>query len=159
MTAPRISLRPGFDQAVAARAIAWGLKRLGTPAAPGQCCDFLAAALASGGARLSARDIRAMLLRGTGLCQGIPAWGAVTVYRYAPTPTEGMPQETGFCALSLGGGDVLYPWNVVRQDHYLVIPQLYPLEGQARSQYLGWIPLAQLLHTLPGPALPGQEAS
>lgn len=145
---------------IAAQAIDWGWRQLGSRRGFGQGFAFVAEALARCGVQLSVPGARELIARcRMSLYPGIPPEGALVLYAFAPEDAAGTPHEEGFCALSLGCGDVLYAWNVVREDHYLVIPQLYPLKGWARPQYLGWVSMEQVLRTLACPDLPGKEAS
>lgn len=66
----------------------------------------------------------------------IPPRGALVLYDMG---------GIGYCALSLGGGDVMHAWHVVREDHYLVIPHLSPMGGLPYARYLGWISMEHML--------------
>ena len=162
MTGPRVNgrFRPEQVRDITARAIAWGWTRLGTPGGPEQGFPFVAEALASGGVQLAVRSAQELISRcRMTLRQDIPAEGALVLYAYAPEAPDGTPREEGFCALSLGCGDVLYAWNVVREDHYLILPRLYPLRGKARPRSLGWVSMEQVLLSLTCRERPGREAS
>lgn len=162
MTSPRLMLcrRPLRAQDITSQIIQWSWTQLGTTRGFGQSFAFVSEALEMGGVQLSVGNARELISRcRMSLQSGIPPEGALVLYAFAPEGPDRMPRDEGFCALSLGCGDVLYAWNVVREDHYLIIPQLYPLKGWARPQYLGWVSMEQVLRTLAATQTPGKEAS
>lgn len=68
----------------------------------------------------------------------IPPKGALVLYEMG---------GIGYCALSMGSGDVIHAWRVVREDHYLIIPHLTPFGGLPYARYLGWIPMERMLQS------------
>lgn len=125
-----------------ARAIAWCFDQLGSRDYTGHSLRFVSDALWQGRSvhlpAISAWEMArrcAMTMR-----EGIPAAGAVVFYAW-----EGA--EHGYCALSRGCGDVLHAWNVVREDHYLILPHLMPAGGEPMLRYLGWVGLEDVLRT------------
>lgn len=50
----------------------------------------------------------------------------------------------GHCGISLGKGQVIHAWDVVRIDGYKEIERLTALTGD-HPKYIGWVPLERVL--------------
>lgn len=53
--------------------------------------------------------------------------------------------DWGQCGLSLGNGEVIHAWDVVRIDHYLDVERLPGAPSWSQPQYIGRAPLDQIL--------------
>lgn len=78
---------------------------------------------------------------------GIPERGAFVFYDCL-CPSENGPVNWGHCGISLGDGQVIHAWDVVRIDAYREIEGLTALTGD-HPKYLGWVPLERVLAQKP----------
>ena len=74
---------------------------------------------------------------------GIPERGAFVFYDCL-CPSKYGPVNWGHCGISLGDGQVIHAWDVVRIDGYTEIERLTALTGD-HPKYLGWVPLDRVL--------------
>ena len=58
------------------------------------------------------------------------------------------PVNWGHCGVSLGDGEVIHAWDIVRIDDYLAIENLTSLTGN-HPKYLGWVALERVLSQKP----------
>ena len=78
---------------------------------------------------------------------GIPERGAFVFYDCL-CPSEDGPVNWGHCGISLGEGQIIHAWDVVRVDAYTEIEELTALTGN-HPKYLGWVPLSRVLAQRP----------
>lgn len=132
------------------RMLAWAEDHLGDAAYAGWCLSFAEDALEEssgievfGGdsARASCEMYRDAL-RG-----GEPERGAFVFYDCL-CPGEDGPVNWGHCGLSLGRGQVIHAWNVVRIDDWRAIEALTALSGD-HPRYLGWVPVERVMEEAP----------
>ena len=58
------------------------------------------------------------------------------------------PVNWGHCGVSLGDGEVIHAWDIVRIDDYRAIENLTSLTGN-HPKYLGWVALERVLSQKP----------
>lgn len=126
--------------------IAWAKDKLGNPEYAGWCLSFIEDALEKsndieifGGD--SAKESCEMY--SDALRTGIPEKGAFVFYDCLCQSEDG-PVNWGHCGISLGDGQIIHAWDVVRIDDYLEIEQLTVLTGD-HPGYIGWVPLERVL--------------
>ena len=78
---------------------------------------------------------------------GVPERGAIVFYDCLCLSENG-PVNWGHCGVSLGDGEVIHAWDIVRIDDYLVIENLTSLTGN-HPKYLGWVALERVLSQKP----------
>lgn len=78
---------------------------------------------------------------------GRPEKGAFVFYDCLCPSGDG-PVNWGHCGISLGEGQIIHAWDVVRIDDYLEIEHLTALTGD-HPKYLGWVPLKRVLQQKP----------
>lgn len=130
--------------------IAWAQDKLGIREYTGWCLSFIEDALEQsndieifGGD--SAKESCEMYK--DALQTGIPEKGAFVFYDCL-CPSEDGPVNWGHCGISLGDGQIIHAWDVVRTDDYLEIERLMALTGD-HPKYLGWVPLDRVLQQKP----------
>jgi cell wall-associated NlpC family hydrolase len=74
----------------------------------------------------------------------LPPRGVFVFYACSGT-LEGVYQNWGHVGLSLGDGQVIHAWQVVRQDHYLEVEKLPGAPGWTAPQYIGWTPVERIM--------------
>ena len=126
--------------------IAWAKEKLGIREYAGWCLSFIEDALEQsndieifGGD--SAKESCEMY--SDALRTGIPEKGAFVFYDCLCMSEDG-PVNWGHCGISLGDGQIIHSWDVVRIDDYLEIEQLTALTGD-HPRYIGWVPLERVL--------------
>lgn len=130
--------------------IAWAKDNLGNPEYAGWCLSFIEDALEKsndieifGGD--SAKESCEMYQ--DALETGTPELGAFVFYDCL-CPSEDGPVNWGHCGISLGDGQLIHAWDVVRIDDYLEIERLTALTGD-HPKYIGWVPLSRVLMQKP----------
>ena len=130
--------------------IAWAENRIGNPNYAGWCLDFIEDALEQsndieifGGD--SAKESCEMYK--DALQAGVPERGAFVFYDCL-CPGEDGPVNWGHCGISLGDGQIIHAWDVVRIDDYQEIEHLTALTGDY-PKYLGWVSLSRVLRQKP----------
>ncbi len=78
---------------------------------------------------------------------GIPERGAFVFYDCL-CQSEGGIVNWGHCGISLGNGQIIHAWDIVRIDDFQQIEQLTTPIGE-HPQYIGWIPLERVLSQKP----------
>jgi len=71
--------------------------------------------------------------------EGPPPKGSFVFYS-AIGPIDGISKNWGQVGLSIGNGDVIHTWNVIRIDNYLEVQALSGAPGWTQPRYLGWTP-------------------
>ena len=75
--------------------------------------------------------------------KGDPDRGAFVFYDCICNSEDGSV-NWGHCGISLGDGNVIHAWDVVRTDNYLEIENLTALSGD-HPKYIGWVPIERVL--------------
>lgn len=126
--------------------ISWAKDKIGNAEYAGWCLSFIEDALEQsndieifGGD--SAKESCEMYR--DALQTGIPEKGAFVFYDCMCQDEKG-PVNWGHCGISLGDGQVIHAWDVVRIDDYLEIEQLTALTGD-HPNYIGWVPLSRVM--------------
>ncbi len=126
--------------------ISWAKDKIGNAEYAGWCLSFIEDALEQsndieifGGD--SAKESCEMYR--DALQTGIPEKGAFVFYDCMCQDENG-PVNWGHCGISLGDGQVIHAWDVVRIDDYLEIEQLTALTGD-HPNYIGWVPLSRVM--------------
>ncbi len=130
--------------------IAWAKDRLGVPDYAGWCPDFIEDALEiSSGIEIFGGDSakESCELYKDALRAGVPERGAFVFYDCLCPGRDG-PVNRGHCGNSLGDGQIIHAWDVVRIDGYTEIERLTALTGD-HPRYLGWAPLGRVLRQKP----------
>ena len=78
---------------------------------------------------------------------GMPERGAFVFYDCMCLSNDGLV-NWGHCGISLGGGNVIHAWDVVRIDDFMKIENLSSMIGE-HPKYIGWVPLARVLMQKP----------
>ena len=82
-------------------------------------------------------------LYGDAMQKGNPDRGAFVFYDCICNSENGQV-NWGHCGISLGDGNVIHAWDVVRKDNYLEIENMTALSGY-HPKYIGWVPLERVL--------------
>jgi hypothetical protein len=130
--------------------IAWAKGRLGITEYAGWCLDFIEDALEqSNDIEIFGGDCakESCEMYKDSLQTGIPEKGAFVFYDCL-CPSKDGPVNWGHCGISLGDGQVIHAWDVVRIDGYMEIERLTALTGD-HPKYLGWVPLDRVLAQKP----------
>ena len=75
--------------------------------------------------------------------KGNPDRGAFVFYDCICNSENGQV-NWGHCGISLGDGNVIHAWDVVRKDNYPEIENMTALSGY-HPKYIGWVPLERVL--------------
>lgn len=78
---------------------------------------------------------------------GLPERGAFVFYDCLCPSEEGLV-NWGHCGISLGDGQVIHAWDIVRTDDFRQIEHLTSVIGE-HPQYIGWVPLQRVLAEKP----------
>ena len=82
-----------------------------------------------------------------GMGHGIPERGSFVFYDCICLNGE-TRENWGHCGISLGEGNVIHAWDVLRIDPYLGIEAL-TARGGGHPRYLGWVPIERVLAQKP----------
>lgn len=126
--------------------ISWASSRIGNPDYAGWCLSFIEDALEqSNDIEIFGGDSakESCDLYSDALHTGEPEKGAFVFYDCL-CPSRESPVNWGHCGISLGDGQVIHAWDVVRIDDYRQIEHLTALTGD-RPKYLGWVPVERVL--------------
>ena len=118
--------------------IAWAKDRLGNRDYAGGCLDFIEDAHEiSSGIEIFGGDSakESCELYGDALRSGVPERGAFVFYDCLCPGRDG-PVNRGHCGISLGDGQIIHAWDVVRIDGYTEVERLTALTGD-HPRYLG----------------------
>lgn len=130
--------------------IAWAKSRIASPDYAGWCLSFIEDALEiSNDIEIFGGDSakESCELYRDALRDGIPERGAFVFYDCL-CPSKDGPVNWGHCGISLGDGQIIHAWDVVRIDDYTQIERLTALTGD-HPKYLGWVPLSRVLFQKP----------
>jgi hypothetical protein len=75
---------------------------------------------------------------------GLPPKGTFVFYDCAGV-VDGKLVDWGHCGLSLGNGDIIHAWDVVRINNYLEVEGLPVAPSWSQPKYIGWAPLERIL--------------
>jgi len=136
---------------VVSKMISWAKDNLGNPNYAGWCLSFIEDALeVSNDIEIfggdSAKESSEMYK--DGLRQGEPELGAFVFYDCLCLSDEG-PVNWGHCGISLGNGNVIHAWDVVKENNYLEIERMTSNAGDY-PKYLGWVPIERVMAQKPG---------
>lgn len=79
---------------------------------------------------------------------GCPERGAFVFYDCICLSEQG-PVNWGHCGISLGNGNVIHAWDVVKENNYLEIERMKSNAGDY-PKYLGWVPIERVMAQKPG---------
>lgn len=129
------------------RAVWWALAHTGSKDYAFKCYTFVEDAYELGGRiRLDGKGTTAKEAAdayGARENTGTPPRGAYVCYECTGT-IDGEEKDWGHIGLSLGRGQVIHAWNVVRADDYQEIEDL-SAPGWTNPKYIGWVPVDQIL--------------
>ena len=130
--------------------IQWAEEKIGNSEYAGWCLSFIEDALEIsnhieifGGS--SAKESCSMY--SDAIRAGVPERGAFVFYDCMCLSNDGLV-NWGHCGISLGGGNVIHAWDVVRIDDFMKIENLSSMIGE-HPKYIGWVPLARVLMQKP----------
>ena len=142
-----VILRKDWLSELTENMIRWAESQQGSREYAGWCLSFIEDALEkSNGIEIfggnSAKE--SALLYADGMRQGIPERGAFVFYDCICQGPDG-PVNWGHCGISLGDGNVIHAWDVVRNDDHREIDAMTALSGD-HPKYIGWVPVEQVLY-------------
>ena len=126
--------------------LGWANDKIGETKYAGWCLSFIEDALEisndieifGGDSAKESAD-----LYGDAMQKGNPDRGAFVFYDCICNSENGQV-NWGHCGISLGDGNVIHAWDVVRKDNYLEIENMTALSGY-HPKYIGWVPLERVL--------------
>jgi cell wall-associated NlpC family hydrolase len=124
----------------------WANDKIGETKYAGWCLSFIEDALEiSNGIEIFGGDSakESADLYGDAMQKGNPDRGAFVFYDCICNSENGQV-NWGHCGISLGDGNVIHAWDVVRKDNYLEIENMTALSGY-HPKYIGWVPLERVL--------------
>lgn len=130
--------------------IRWAEDRLGETQYAGWCLSFIEDALEiPNGIEIFGGDSakESALLYADAMRQGEPEHAAFVFYDCICNSEQG-PVNWGHCGISLGNGNVIHAWDVVRINNYLDIERMTALSGD-HPRYIGWVPIKRVLSQKP----------
>ena len=130
--------------------IAWADEKIGSSQYTGWCLSFIEDALElSNGIEIfggaSAKESCKMYY--DAIQTGVPERGAFVFYDCMCQGEEGLV-NWGHCGISLGGGEIIHAWDVIRIDDFMQVEQLVSVIGE-QPKYIGWVPLKRVLSQPP----------
>ena len=126
--------------------LGWANDKIGETKYAGWCLSFIEDALEiSNGIEIFGGDSakESADLYGDAMQKGNPDRGAFVFYDCICNSENGQV-NWGHCGISLGDGNVIHAWDVVRKDNYLEIENMTALSGY-HPKYIGWVPLERVL--------------
>lgn len=136
-------------EALAEGAIAWAAARLGSADYAGRCYAFIEDAYelgngiildGQGSTAREAAEAYTARMQAAGLrAEGLPPRGSYVFYDCSGE-LNGEYRNWGHIGLSLGDGQVIHAWDVVRIDTVQGVEALEPPPGWTRPTYTGWAP-------------------
>ena len=126
--------------------LGWANDKIGETKYAGWCLSFIEDALEiSNGIEIFGGDSakESADLYGDAMQKGNPDRGAFVFYDCICNSENGQ-MNWGHCGISLGDGNVIHAWDVVRKDNYLEIENMTALSGY-HPKYIGWVPLERVL--------------
>lgn len=130
--------------------IHWAEDRLGETQYAGWCLSFIEDALEiSNGIEIFGGDSakESAVLYADAMREGEPERGAFVFYDCICNSDQG-PVNWGHCGITLGNGNVIHAWDVVRIDHYREIERMTALSGD-HPRFIGWVSLVRVLSQKP----------
>ncbi|SHO51611.1 NlpC/P60 family protein [Anaerocolumna xylanovorans] len=132
---------------LAENAIAWAKAHVGSKEYQLKCLGFIEDSLEkSNGIEIfggdSAKESAALYAAHENT--GLPPKGTFVFYGCVGVVGDKLA-DWGHCGLSLGNGEVIHAWNVVRIDNYLEVERLPAAPGWSQPKYIGWVPLERIL--------------
>jgi hypothetical protein len=128
-------------------AMSWAERQLGSTAYPFLCLAFVENAyeqsnqveiFGGSSAKESAEEYEAH--QNT---ESLPPLGAFVFYDCWGVLNDAY-KNWGHVGLSVGEGQVVHAWDVVRLDNYLEVQSLTPAVGWTQPQYIGWVPVERI---------------
>ena len=130
--------------------ISWAEEHTGDTRYAGWCLSFVEDALEiSNGIDIFGVDSSKESgdLKAEAMHTGTQPRGAFVFYDCLCIGEDG-PVNWGHCGISLGDGNVIHAWDVVRTDNYCDIEHLTALSGD-HPQYIGWVSVERVLQQTP----------
>lgn len=128
-------------------AIEWAMRRLGAAEYRLRCLAFVEDAYERGNhIEIFGGDSAGESAVQYGADQHTDAPPRGTFVFYACSgPIAGVMKNWGHVGLSLGDGDVIHAWDIVRIDSYLDVPFLKPAPQWTEPTFVGWVPVERIL--------------
>jgi len=126
--------------------ISWAQERIGNSEYSGWCLAFIEDALEiSNKIEIFGGDCakESCIMYYDAIQFGIPERGAFVFYDCLCQSEDGIV-NWGHCGISLGEGQVIHAWNIVRIDDFQQIEQLTSPIGE-HPRYIGWVPIERVL--------------
>ena len=126
--------------------ISWAQERMGNSEYSGWCLAFIEDALEiSNKIEIFGGDCakESCIMYYDAIQFGIPERGAFVFYDCLCQSEDGIV-NWGHCGISLGEGQVIHAWNIVRIDDFQQIEQLTSPIGE-HPRYIGWVPIERVL--------------
>lgn len=126
--------------------ISWAQERIGNSEYSGWCLAFIEDALEiSNKIEIFGGDCakESCIMYYDAIQFGIPERGAFVFYDCLCQSEDGIV-NWGHCGISLGEGQVIHAWNIVRIDDFQQIELLTSPIGE-HPRYIGWVPIERVL--------------
>ena len=126
--------------------ISWAQERIGNSEYSGWCLAFIEDALEiSNKIEIFGGDCakESCIMYYDAIQFGIPERGAFVFYDCLCQSEDGIV-NWGHCGISLGKGQVIHAWNIVRIDDFQQIELLTSPIGE-HPRYIGWVPIERVL--------------